>query len=77
MEPLRPSASGPKIHIPKSELMCKTGCGFFGNVAWNGYCSKCFKEYSYYKHRQHAPQPQPPSMNSTLPPAVREIKDRK
>ncbi|XP_028127922.1 rab5 GDP/GTP exchange factor isoform X1 [Diabrotica virgifera virgifera] len=35
----------PSLRIKQADLKCKSGCGFYGNADWNGYCSACYRNH--------------------------------
>lgn len=49
------------LRIGDADLKCKSGCGYYGNAEWGGYCSKCNREH-LQRERMKKGSPRNPSV---------------
>lgn len=63
------------IRVSQQELLCKNACGYYGNPAWQGFCSKCWRE----RARPAAAQRQEtrPTMDGTTPLTFSKFEEKK
>lgn len=62
------------IRVSKEELLCKNDCGYYGNPAWQGFCSKCWRERA---RPVEAPRQDTRPRNDGTPPTFSKFEEKK
>uniref|UniRef100_A0AAQ6AQ05 RAB guanine nucleotide exchange factor (GEF) 1 n=1 Tax=Amphiprion ocellaris TaxID=80972 RepID=A0AAQ6AQ05_AMPOC len=62
------------IRVSKEELLCKNACGYYGNPAWQGFCSKCWRERA---RPAAAPRQDARPSNDGTPPTFSKFEEKK
>ncbi|XP_061758224.1 rab5 GDP/GTP exchange factor-like [Nerophis ophidion] len=62
------------IQLSQEKLLCKNTCGYYGNPAWQGFCSKCWREQM--RPAEAHTQDSRPS-NDATPPTFSKFEEKK
>lgn len=62
------------IRVSKEELLCKNACGYYGNPAWQGFCSKCWRERA---RPAEAPRQDTRPSDDGTPPTFSKFEEKK
>mmetsp|Transcript_5240 Transcript_5240/g.8281 ORF Transcript_5240/g.8281 Transcript_5240/m.8281 type:complete len:169 (-) Transcript_5240:119-625(-) len=64
-------------NTPSEPVLCKLGCGFFGNNATGGYCSKCWRDVQKTKEESAVPAPKTSTTNTAPTTTVDDVSSHK
>lgn len=62
------------IRVSQEELLCKNACGYYGNPAWQGFCSKCWRERT---RPSGTPRQDTRPTNDGTPPTFSKFEEKK
>ncbi|XP_047446754.1 rab5 GDP/GTP exchange factor-like [Mugil cephalus] len=62
------------IRVSQEKLLCKNACGYYGNPAWQGFCSKCWRERA---RPAAAPRQDTRPSNDGTPPTFSKFEEKK
>ncbi|CAG9821976.1 unnamed protein product [Phaedon cochleariae] len=67
----------PSLRIKQADLKCKSGCGFYGNADWDGYCSKCYRNHMDHVRQRKSLQNQTPENSKTQMSGFTKFEEKK
>ncbi|XP_038558876.1 rab5 GDP/GTP exchange factor-like [Micropterus salmoides] len=65
------------IRVSQEELLCKNACGYYGNPAWQGFCSKCWRERARPESTSREPRQDTRPSNDGAPPTFSKFEEKK
>ncbi|XP_057656208.1 rab5 GDP/GTP exchange factor isoform X1 [Diorhabda carinulata] len=55
----------PSLRIKQADLKCKSGCKYYGNADWDGYCSQCYRNKMDLERQKKSYQTLPAEQSKT------------